>query len=274
LSTRPTFNHRTPLAALAIVLAATWDTWRWYAGRVAATPDEAAALATIAALLAGAAVVRWRTGEPEAATEDRWLLPCITGLLLAYAALSLVAPPIVRAAPALVAALLCLHRLARPGTPPLALWGLAALALPVLPTLQFYLGYPLRLLSAALTVPLLQLNGLAVERQGTFLLWRGELLQFDAPCSGVAMLWSGLLLTLGLATWWRLPSGATLLAVAATIVAVVIGNVLRAASLFYLEAGLVPASAPWWHESIGLVAFAAASLVIVAVVQGIRGRSA
>src|SRR5262249_56914005 len=80
--------------------------------------------------------------------------------------------------------------------PPVAFWGLVALALPVLPSLQFTLGYPMRVVSATLSVGLLQAHGLMVARQGTFLVWRGELIQFDAPCSGVNMLWAGLLLTL------------------------------------------------------------------------------
>jgi hypothetical protein len=79
---------------------------------------------------------------------------------------------------------------------PVAFWGLIALALPVLPSLQFTLGYPMRVISATLAVGLLQAQGLMVARQGTFLLWRDEMVQFDAPCSGVSMLWASLLLTL------------------------------------------------------------------------------
>ena len=43
--------------------------------------------------------------------------------------------------------------------PPLAFWGLVALSLPVLPSLQFVLGYPMRIVSATLTVGLLQPAG-------------------------------------------------------------------------------------------------------------------
>src|SRR5262249_62177978 len=80
--------------------------------------------------------------------------------------------------------------------PPAALWGLAALALPILPSLHFMLDYPLRLASAALAVGLLRAHGLAVEQQGTLLVWHGATVEFDAPCSGVNMLWAGLLFTL------------------------------------------------------------------------------
>ena len=53
-------------------------------------------------------------------------------------------------------------------------------------------------------VKVLQMHGIGVTRQGTFLLWRGEMVQFDAPCSGVNMLWAGLLLTLAVCVLFRL----------------------------------------------------------------------
>ena len=65
------------------------------------------------------------------------------------------------------------------------------------------------------TVGLLQAQGLAVARQGTFLLWRDEMVQFDAPCSGVNMLWAGLLLTLMGCVLFRL--GAMKVAVAVAL---------------------------------------------------------
>ena len=45
-----------PAAVTLLVLAATWDAWRWYVRRVAATPEEAAALAAAALLLLALAV--------------------------------------------------------------------------------------------------------------------------------------------------------------------------------------------------------------------------
>ncbi|WP_034923523.1 archaeosortase/exosortase family protein, partial [Candidatus Accumulibacter vicinus] len=58
-------------------------------------------------------------------------------------------------------------------------------------SLQFYGGYPLRVLAGSLAVALLQLNGLAVERAGAVLLWDGRQIAIDAPCSGLRMLWAG-----------------------------------------------------------------------------------
>jgi exosortase/archaeosortase family protein len=154
--------------------------------------------------------------------------------------------------------------------PPVAFWGLVALALPVLPSLQFTLGYPMRVVSAALAVVLLQAQGLMVARQGTFLLWRDEMVQFDAPCSGVNMLWAGLLLTLMGCVWLRLDELKVGVAVAFSVVLAVAGNVLRASSLSYVETGLVPQAPAWWHDGIGIAAFMLSAAVTLWLLGRLR----
>ncbi len=105
------------------------------------------------------------------------------------------APPIVASALA-VAVTFASVIVAATGRPPsLALTALIVGSMPVLPSLQFTLGYPMRLVSASFTAGLLEMQGFAVARQGTFLLWQGQEIQFHAPCSGVNMLLAGLLLT-------------------------------------------------------------------------------
>jgi exosortase/archaeosortase family protein len=149
-----------------------------------------------------------------------------------------------------------------------------ALALPVVPSLQFMLGYPMRLVSAALTVGLLQAHGLAVARQGTFLVWRDELIQFDAPCSGVSMLWAGLLLTLMGCVLFRFGLIKVMVSVALSLVLAIACNVLRATSLFYVEAGLVPHAQAWWHEGIGIAAFTLSAAVTLWLLTRLRGQEA
>jgi exosortase/archaeosortase family protein len=145
------------------------------------------------------------------------------------------------------------------------------LALPVLPSLQFVLGYPLRVVSAAITVTRLQSHGFLVERQGTFLAWRDEVIQFDAACSGVNMLWAGLLLTLMGCVLFRLRALQVTIAVLLSIIVAVAANVLRTSSLFYLEAGLIPwAAAPWWHEAIGIAAFVVSAAMILWLLRRLR----
>jgi exosortase/archaeosortase family protein len=249
-----------PLTVTALVAAATWEAWRWYLARVAAAPDEAAALVLTVVFLTVVGLSRrgHRTGEGagEIGSAPQMPLLSFAALLILYAASYALLPPIVRAAIAISTTLYCLHVALLKGRPPLAFWGLVALSLPVLPSLQFVLGYPMRIVSAVLTVGLLRLQGLGIERQGTFLVWQGEMVQFDAPCSGVSMLWAGLLLTLLGCVLLRLSPTRMLIGLAAALALAIAGNALRAGSLFYVEAGLVADAPAWWHDGIGLAAFA------------------
>jgi exosortase/archaeosortase family protein len=257
-----------PLLVTALIMAATWDAWRWYALRVWDSPEEAASLVLTVVFLGALGVAR--------RSNQAMPLPLVpVALLLAtFAASYAVLPPIARAAIAVGTTLYCCHVAAFKESPPVAFWGLVALALPVVPSLQFMLGYPMRLVSAALTVGLLQAHGLAVTRQGTFLLWRDELIQFDAPCSGVSMLWAGLLLTLMGCALFRFGIIKVMVAVALSLVLAIACNVLRATSLFYVEAGILPHAQAWWHEGIGIAAFALSAVVTLWLLRRLRGREA
>ncbi len=145
----------------------------------------------------------------------------------------------------------------------LGVWGLLLLALPVVASLQFYLGFPMRALVAKLAAPMLQLNGFAVAAEGASLNWNGDPILIDAPCSGVKMLWTGFYLTFALACYYRLNAKRTALACAAAFGAIIIGNTFRAAALFYVEAGAPNLRLPGWtHEGVGLVVFAATAIAI------------
>jgi exosortase/archaeosortase family protein len=231
-----------------------WVAWRWYVGRVWDSPEEAVSLALTVAFLGALGVARRSEQTPDPSLP----LIAVALLLAAYAASHAVLPPIGRAAIAT--------------RPPVAFWGLVALALPVLPSLQFTLGYPMRVVSAALTVGLLQVHGLAVARQGTFLVWRDELIQFDAPCSGVNMLWAGLLLTLMGCVLFRFGAIKVAAAVALSLALAIACNVLRAASLFYVEAGLIGRAPAWWHDGIGIAAFMLSAAVTLWLLTQLRGR--
>ena len=257
-----------PYLVTALVMGATWDAWRWYVQRVWESPEEAASLAATVAFLSALGVTR--------RSEEAVRLPLIpVALLLAAFAVSYaVLPPITRAGIAIAATLFCGHVAAFREHPPVAFWGLVALALPVVPSLQFVLGYPMRLVCAALSVGLLQAHGLAVERQGTFLVWRDELLQFDAPCSGVNMLWAGLLLTLMGCVLFRFNVVKVMIAVVLSLALAIASNVLRATSLFYVEAGLLPHAQAWWHEGIGIAAFTVSAAITLWLLTRLRGREA
>lgn len=133
--------------------------------------------------------------------------------------------------------------------------GLLILSLPIIASLQFYLGYPVRLLTAAVSATMLSGLGYSVDSQGTLLVWAGELVSVDAPCSGIKMLWTGMYLNFTIACINRLGVRNTWLSYVAAAGCVFSGNVIRASVLFFPEAEII--SAPgWFHSSAGLVVFA------------------
>lgn len=144
---------------------------------------------------------------------------------------------------------------------PLAWWALLVLSLPLLASLQFYLGYPLRLATTALCVPLLRLGGLHVVADATALRWAGETVIVDAPCSGIHMLWTGLFLAASLACWQQLNMRGTFRLLRWASFAVFVANILRATALFCIEAKLWPSPA-WAHEGVGLALFGVAAVAI------------
>lgn len=252
--------------AVALLAAGFWESWCWLAQRTWWNPEDAVILVVTAGLVLGLAARRVLCGHGLAPLPALALAAAV----IAHIALVRLAPPLAAASLAVTTTLAAVWTAAHDRRPPPAFWGLSVLIMPVLPTLQFFLGYPMRLVSAALTVPLLRLNGLAVTRSGVTLEWRGETVLFDAPCSGVTMLWAGLLLlfvvTMIQHATWRELARATFLALRLLLAA----NVLRAASLFYLETGALPLEAAPWHETVGLAAYGAALVVLMLALQRMR----
>lgn len=251
---RVVLNH--PLALLVGLTAATWPVWRWYVLRLGDGSDEQWGVLALGAVIALALGRRATTRLPAS------LLPVLTGLLAVYALCLYWAPPLVRAVPAtlalgVLASATCFARLFHPG-----LAGLLLLALPVGASMHYFLGYPLRLAATAIAAPLIRLSGFAVEAHGVTLNWLGETVLLDAPCSGVRMLWTGLLMACFLAVWMGFGLWRTLGALVGAAGAVVLANGIRNAVLFFRETAIVPMPA-WAHEGIGLGVFAAAAGVVL-----------
>ena len=241
--------------ALAVVLVACWDAWRLLAGRV----EDAAGATMLLVLLGG---LGWRLWRMRPGT--RISAPMLAGLLVAYAVATWTGPALLQIGTAVMAVTILLWGDARPAQR----WpviGAALLALPILPTLDFLLAYPLRRISVLITAALLRMNGMGVSVEGVALDWHGQRLLFDGPCSGVKMLWAALMLAslIAFAQGAGLLRYAGLLAIA--VAAAVVGNALRAASLFYIENGFIaPLQGPVAHEAVGIAAFAMLALAILA----------
>lgn len=256
---------------LALILAPWlfWDAWRLLAGRFG-DGLSALPLALVGLAVAAPAVRRIAAGEARPVP----LLP-LSLALAGYIAATLAGPALAQAAVASLAmVLLCRHVAGdRLAWPPLA--GLALLALPVLPSLDFYLAYPMRLAGAVLTAALLRLNGIAVGVDGIALNWNGSLLLFDAACSGVRMLWASLFLVSGVGLVAGFGPGRYARALVLAIALAIAGNAVRAASLFYVENGFVERlQGPVAHEAVGLAAFLLLALALLACVAPRPGRPA
>ncbi len=253
------------LLLLAFQIAAFWSVWQWYITRLMASSEERWGL--LALVVAVLFIVK-RNASVDA--NGSLLLPAI--LMLFYVCAYPFAPPLARACLAMTILGCTLSRLrfgthAHPG-----IIGLLLLSLPVIPSLQFYGGYPLRVLVAKVAAPMLRLNGFAVVQEGTCLNWMGQLIWVDAPCSGVRMLWTGLFLACALICAYGLRFWKASVVILASFVLIIIGNIMRAVALFYTEAGILPLPA-WTHEAIGVVMFVFTGILILIVTNFIeRGR--
>ncbi len=252
---------------LGLELLAFWNVWQWYALRVTSGSEEEwwgllAIVAGIYFLFRGRRIL----------TTANLMIPA--GFILTYAATFHFLPPILRAGIAVITLAVTLNILLRGKSLNPASIGLFLLSLPLIPSLQFYLGYPLRVVVGAVTAPLLQLSGLAVQREGTCLVWNTATISIDAPCSGIKMLWAGYFLAFVLAEYFRLNFIRTVLLTLATLPVLILGNIFRATALFYLEARIV--TLPDFlnpdnvHAYIGIVAFALTALGIVYIAQFIK----
>ena len=251
------------LFLVAVQLVAFWPVWRWYAVRVSESTDQRWGL------LALSTVLLFVLSKKSSTYVIERSLTIPTLIVLLYVVTYPVFPPLARAGLAFTAigVTVSLVRFGKPFHP--GVLGLLWLSLPLVPSLQFYLGYPLRMLVASLAAPILRLGSFAVVQEGTCLNWAGQLIWIDAPCSGVRMLWVGLYLTFALVCIYELRLFKTLVLLTAALFAIIAGNVFRAVALFYLESGVFPMPA-WAHDYTGLVTFALVATGIVAAVHFIR----
>jgi exosortase/archaeosortase family protein len=257
------FEALPPLAWLALQAAALWPHWRWAAARVLDGSDDPLGLAALATLLW--AVLRM---EPQlrGTPKPRWLLAALCATVAAtFATFSL--PPLIGALFAALAMAAGLRSFMPSGHAALPMAGLAVLALPVVSSLQFYAGFPLRVLTAQLSTWLLQGIGMAAERSGTAMQVQGRLVIVDAPCSGVQMVWMAYFCACAVAAFSGMRDRRLLARLPWVGVLVLAGNVLRNSVLVALEASQTQVSEAV-HQGVGLVVLMLVCSAVVAVVRG------
>ncbi|TMH03112.1 MAG: exosortase Q [Betaproteobacteria bacterium] len=254
-----------PLGWLALQAAALWPHGRWMWQRATDGSDDPLGLAALAvlALLAVRVAPRLRV-----LPRLPWLGASALFTLAATAALW-GAPPLLGA---LLAALALAAALAA-WLPDDVAWlppaGLLLLTLPLISSLQFYAGYPLRALTAEASAWLLNLVDIAAERSGASMLVRGHLVIVDAPCSGVQLAWMAYFAACATAALSGLANGTFLRRLPWAGPLALLGNIVRNTTLVGLESraqGLSPLA----HEAIGLLALATVCVLVIALMRGGR----
>ncbi|MCH6259149.1 exosortase/archaeosortase family protein [Puniceicoccaceae bacterium K14] len=236
-----------------ILLAATsfavYPVWFWYVRRLSDGGDEPLGLfALVLALVFSVA-----RGFPE--KLGNWRLLGAAFSIAIYAAFEW--PPLLRGVWAVTTfSFLVVH-----GRGWFALFCLAVLSLPLTTSMQFYLGYPIRLVLGEVCAVFLNIIGFAVEAKGAVLEWRGELVIIDAPCSGVQMIWTLAMFSSTVACWYNLDNKQTLCLMRWSGLWVFLGNVVRNVALFLLESGIVEGSL-WMHDGIGISVFVAVLWIV------------
>jgi exosortase/archaeosortase family protein len=229
------------LITIALLTVAFWPVFVWYAARTFDKSDQPwGLLALLTALIIIVVSVREKNkiaetlSEPQnAATNDNKFWAGITAVSIYMISYS-VAPPLVQSI-LLVLAIWFLLISEIPGPSKPGLLGLLLLSLPLIPSLNFFLGYPLRIVVAEGTRIMLNNLGLDAAREGVMLLVNGQLSAIDAPCSGVSMLWAETYVVMVLACKFRFNLQRTSLLTVASILAIVLGNILRASTLIVFD---------------------------------------
>lgn len=246
------------LLATALVL---WPTWGWMGARMLDRSDDPLGLLALGAL----GLFAWQARRALRASPRLGLLSmaALGVLLSSLLRAGGVLPPLATGLLAVLALACALLAFLPNGQPALPVLGLAVLALPLLSSLQFYAGFPLRLVTAEAARWLLS-PFFHVARAGSSLWIDGRLVIVDAPCSGVQMVWMGYFTACVVALFMtRTDDRAFLRRLPAVGLVVLGGNVLRNALLVGLEGAGHPPG-PVLHQALGLA--------LLAVVCGAIGR--
>lgn len=253
-------------ATIACIVLAFWPVWRWYATRTLDRSDEPWGLLALTTAILLIFLER-RRREPGAplSTSSPWrstLGYCaLIVTLSAYAATFAFAPNLLQSVFLVTSIWLVLTSLV-PMPSQAGILGLLLLALPVVPSLNFYAGYPIRYMVAAGSAFMLNCLGLHAVPEGTLLSVDQRLVAIDAPCSGINMLWTELYAAMVVASIFKLNLRNTAVLTLCVLVLIPISNTVRATSLVLFDqfqtsrlfAGLTNLE-PAVHTAVGLIVF-------------------
>ena len=215
----------------------------WFVKRLDDGSDEPLGLLALAL----AAALAWRDRKSLHASKTASVIGALA-ILLSVLGIGFL-PPMVRALIAIAGLGACfgIHR--KPG-----IMGLAVLSLPVITSLQFYAGYPMRLAAAEGSVRLLELGGVVVSRSGVDIIIGGVEVSVDPACSGIRMAWHALAAVMAMAAVHRVSWRGTLTGAALAGLLIVPANIVRSTWLALEECGKFQ-STGLGHEGVGLLSF-------------------
>ncbi len=250
-----------PFLWLSLQVASLWPQWKWYAQRLVDGSDEPLGVIALLALLVF--VVR-EAPRLRREPDVRWLF--VAGALSIASVFALQATPLLGALAGVLALAAALAAWLPVGAPRLPFAGLLVLALPLLSSLQFFAGYPLRIVTAQLSCWLLQIAGFHAARSGSSIFVGSQLVIVDAPCSGIQMAWMAYFAAFAAAAAQAIPDRILLRRLPFVGALVLAGNTLRNCILVAWEAR-GPAPGEFWHQAVGLVALAMVCLLVFTLVR-------
>jgi exosortase/archaeosortase family protein len=213
--------------------------------------DDPLGIVAVVAVL-GAVLLMRRELRP--VPHAGWWSAALAGTVLATLMLNAL-PPLLAAAVAVLSLAAGLRAFLPAGRAAGPLAGLLVLSLPLLSSLQFYAGFPLRVLTAELSVAALQGMGIAATRIGSTMQVHGQLIVVDAPCSGVQMVWMAYFCACVMGWALSLPDRHFLRRLPLVGAGVLMGNVLRNLILVMGESRGPLSQAV--HDGVGLAVLAA-----------------
>ena len=257
--------NRWPFLLLGVQLLAFWPIWIWYYRRMNDGSDEPWGVLALIVALFFLSRIRWANEAKES-----WLIgSCI--LTMVYLLTGVSFPPLIRAALALASIGSLLLALGLPTNLRTGVFGLLVLSLPIVASLQFFLGFPIRFVTTWFAAKLIGCCGYDVFSEGTRLVWGSEVVLVDVPCSGIKMFWSGMFLNFFLACLNKLSPLRAWFAYLASSAMIFLGNLIRATLLFFFEAQIWRSSFDP-HQFVGLAVFVlvACGIIVSASLLGHR----
>lgn len=240
---------------LALFIGVFWPVAIWYFERLLDKSDEPLGVLSLIAFIA-----IWLSRRTASGAACGITIPFMSIVFtLVYALSWPFAPKLLSAVFAVMATGFMISGNNGRGKLDLGSWLLLLFSLPIVSSLNFYSGYPLRLVVGQVAAPLISMAGFPTVADGTMLIWADRIVQIDAACGGIKMLWFALVIGAVLSSMLELTATRSAIVLCSAVAAALAGNVLRITSLFFVETGIVsvdPSLDQFVHQAIGAIAFA------------------